>query len=174
MNFDLDLAVSVLSRTPATLDAWLRDQPEEWTHRNEGPDTWSPFDVVGHLVQGERADWIPRARILLEHGEAQPFKHFDREAMFRAARGKTINQVLDEFAEARARSLRDLAALELTSADLARTGRHPSLGTVTLEHLLSTWTVHDLGHVRQIARTMAKQWREAIGPWSAFLPVVNE
>jgi len=174
MSFDFRRAESVLSRTPAALDALLRDQPEEWTHGNEGPGTWSPFDVVGHLVQGERADWIPRARILLEHGESRPFTPFDRVAMFEASRGKTINQVLDEFAEARARSLRDLAELKLTPDDLARTGRHPSLGTVTLGHLLSTWVVHDLGHLRQIARTMAKQWRREIGPWSAFLPVVTE
>jgi len=174
MEFDLDLAVSVLSRTPATLDAFLRDQPEEWTHRNEGPDTWSPFDVVGHLIQGERADWIPRARILLEHGESRPFTPFDRVAMFQASRGKTINQLLDDLAEARAASLRDLAELKLKPADLELVGRHPALGTVTLRHLLATWVVHDLGHIRQITRTMAKQWREEIGPWKAFVPVVTE
>ncbi|HMB69252.1 MAG TPA: DinB family protein [bacterium] len=174
MKFTLARAVSVLSRTPASLDALLRDQPEEWIHCKEGPESWSPFDVVGHLAHGERTDWIPRVRMILDHGEAETFEPFDRFGMFAASRGKTVNELLDEFAEVRADSLRTLEDLRISPGDLRRTGRHPSFGPVTLEHLMAAWVVHDLGHVRQITRVMAKQLREAIGPWSQFLPVVTE
>jgi hypothetical protein len=173
MKFKLDRAVAVLSRTPATLDALLRDQPEDWTHCHEGPDTWSPFDVVGHLAHGERTDWIPRVRMILDHGEQHAFRPFDRIGMFESSRGKTINELLDELAEARADSLRTLEDMRISPGDLMRTGRHPSFGPVTMEQLLAAWVVHDLGHIRQVTRVMAKQLREAIGPWSRFLPVVT-
>jgi hypothetical protein len=174
MKFDLDLATAVLERKPAVLDALLRDQPREWTHRDEGPDTFSPFDVVGHLIHGERTDWIPRARIILEHGEARAFDPFDRFAMRTDLGDRTMNELLDTFAAERTRTLRELAGLGLTEADLARRGLHPRLGPVTLGQLLATWVIHDLGHLRQVTRVMAKQWRDEIGPWREYSPIVRE
>lgn len=172
--FALDEAVAILSRTPATLDALLRGLPDGWTSAHEGSDTWSPFDVLGHLVHGERTDWIPRARIILEHGEARAFETFDRFAQFRESEGKTLPQLLDEFGALRRESLRALAALHLTDAALDRRGRHPALGVVTLRQLLATWVAHDLDHVVQISRVMAKQYSDAVGPWRAYLRVISD
>ncbi len=172
MTFDLENAVAVLARTPGALDALLRGLPAPWTSGNEGPDTWSPFDVVGHLIHGEETDWIPRARIILDHGEARSFDPFDRFAMFEASRSKTLDALLDAFAVLRTRNL--LRSWNLQPADLARKGRHPELGTVTLRHLLATWVVHDLSHLRQAARTMAKQYAGEVGPWAAYLPVLAQ
>ena len=155
--FDLSEAVAVLSRTPATLDALLRDLPDGWTSANEGGGTWSPFDVVGHLIHGERTDWMPRAKIILEHGEARAFDTFDRFAQFAASEGRTLPSLLDEFASLRRDGLRELASLRLTEADLARRGRHPELGVVTLGQLLATWVAHDLDHVVQISRVLARR-----------------
>lgn len=173
MNYRVDDAVPVLQRTPATLRALLHHLPDTWTRATEGPGTWSPFDVVGHLIHGERTDWIPRVEHLLAHGDAVAFPPFDREAMFAASEGRSLAELLDEFAELRAASLRRLAALNLTDADLARDGRHPTFGVVTLGQLLSTWTAHDLGHLTQITRVMAKQYRDAVGPWREFLSVLQ-
>ncbi|MCI0706249.1 MAG: DinB family protein [Ignavibacteriae bacterium] len=174
MNFDLSQAEAVLSKTPATLDALLKDLPDEWTKNNEGLDTWSPYDVIGHLIHGEKTDWIPRAKMILEHGELRTFDTFDRFAMFTESKGKTLEQLLEEFGVLRTENLRILGALQLTPAQLERTGTHPTLGRVTLKQLLATWVAHDLDHVGQIVRTMAKQYSNEVGPWSAFLSILRE
>ena len=173
MNFDLSHTTAVLGRTPAVLDAWLRDLPDGWTRANEGDSTWSAYDVIGHLIHGERTDWIPRAKIILEQGEGRPFDRFDRLAQERESQGKSLPQLLDEFADARARSLSDLRAMNLHSEDLAKRGRHPVLGIVTLSNLLSTWALHDLTHLHQISRVMAHQYRDEVGPWTKFLGVLR-
>ena len=174
MEFELDRAKEILRRTPATLNALLSELPDDWVLPNEGPETWSPYDVVGHLIEGEETDWIPRARIILEQGEARPFDKFDRFAMFEKSKGKSLSELLARFEQLRGESLRELDALQLTPELLQKRGTHPALGAVTLSQLLSAWVVHDLGHIRQIVRVMAKQYRDAIGPWSAYLPIVNQ
>lgn len=171
--FAVGEAVAILERTPRTLDALLRGLSDGWLAANEGGDTWSPFAVVGHLVHGERTDWMPRIRIILEHGEARPFDAFDRFAQFRESAGKTVEDLLDEFAALRQANLRDLAALDLTDADLARQGRHPALGVVTLRHVLATWVAHDLDHVVQISRVLAHQYADDVGPWRAYLRIIS-
>ena len=171
--FDLQEGTAVLARTPATLDALLRDLPEGWIHAHEGGDTWSPFDVLGHLIHGETTDWLPRARIILEHGDSRAFDTFDRLAQFAESQGRTLPDLLDEFAARRRESLAGLAALALTPADLERRGRHPALGGVTLGQLLATWVAHDLDHVVQIARLLARQYTDAVGPWRAYLRVIS-
>lgn len=173
MEFQLEQAKEILGRTPAALNALLRGLPEPWVVSNEGPESWSPFDVLGHLIHGEEADWIPRARIILEEGEGRPFEPFDRFAMFEASRGKSLDELLDRFERLRGESLRGLEGLNLTPELLGRRGTHPELGVVTLGQLLSTWVVHDLGHVGQVVRVLAKQYGEAVGPWRAYLPVLS-
>ena len=173
MEFQLDEAEEILTRTPATLNSLLRDLPEAWTLRNEGSETWSPFDVVGHLIHGEQTDWIPRARIILEQGESGIFEPFDRFAMFEKFKGKSLSELLDRFESLRAQSLKVLKSMNLTPELLGKRGTHPELGVVTLSQLLSTWVVHDLGHVGQIARVMAKQYGEAVGVWKAYLPILS-
>ena len=165
-------AVEILKRTPKTLDNLVRGLPKQWLFATEGPDTWSPYDVVGHLIHGERTDWIPRARRILEHGEKQAFEPFDRTAMMRAKK-KPVGKLLTEFAKLRARNLRGLKALRLREKDLARTGMHPELGRVTLGQLIATWAVHDLTHLTQICRVLAKQYDVAVGPWKEYLGVLN-
>lgn len=169
----LPLTLTLLSRTPATLNALLRDLPQEWTHRNEGEGTWTAFDVVGHLIHGERTDWMPRAKRILEFGETRVFEPFDRLAQQRESQGKSMPQLLDEFARLRADNLRELKALNLQPKDLERRGKHPALGVVTLDELLATWAVHDMTHLHQISRLMAHQYREATGPWSKYLGVLQ-
>lgn len=173
MDFSFGAALPVLQRTPSVVRDLLAELPAAWTDAVEGPDTWSPFDVVGHLVQGERTDWMPRVEHLLQHGDAVPFPPFDREGMFTASRGKALGELLDTFAGLRTASLERLAALRLTDADLSRRGRHPEFGVVTLGQHLSTWVAHDLGHVSQIVRVMARQYTEAVGPWKAYLSILN-
>lgn len=173
MQFQLERAREVLARTPPTLDALLRSLPDAWVRTNEGAGTWSPFDVVGHLIHGERTDWIRRARIILEKGESRTFDPFDRLAQFEASKGKALADLLDEFASLRTANLASLGELALTPAAFARTGRHPDFGVVTMGQLLSTWVVHDLGHIAQIARTMSKQYAGEVGPWRAYLPVLT-
>jgi hypothetical protein len=173
MEHNLGYTVSLLTRTPATLNALLRDLPDTWTSRDEGEKTWSPFDVVGHLIHGERTDWIPRAKMILEIGEARAFEPFDRFAQFRESQGKSLNDLLDEFAGLRARNLDQLRVLNLQPDDFERRGRHPALGVVTLSELLATWAVHDLTHLHQISRVMAHQYRPAVGPWRDFLGVLK-
>lgn len=173
MDFALQDAIPVLRRTPAVLRALLWDVPEPWIRGAEGPETWSPFDVVGHLIHGERTDWITRTEILLKHGETRAFTPFDRFAQFEASRGKSFRELLDTFAELRAVNLSRLESLGLTSEDLDRRGRHPELGPCTLGELLATWVVHDLSHIAQIARVMGKQYTAAVGPWRAYLPMLE-
>ena len=174
MEFDLAHAIDVLQRTPATLNSLLRDLPEALLVQNEGPETWSPYDVIGHLIHGEETDWIPRARIIIEHGETRAFEPFDRVAMFDKSRGKSIAELLDTFAQLRAANVRELESMNLTSDLLDKRGLHPELGVVTLKQLLATWVVHDLGHIRQVVRVMSKQYREAVGPWKAYLSILEE
>ena len=174
MEFELAPAIEVLRRTPVTLNSLLRDLPEPWLNRNEGPETWNPYDVIGHLIHGEETDWIPRAKIILEHGEARAFEPFDRVAMFEESKRKPIAQLLDTFAQLRTENLRELQGLNLTDDLLNKRGRHPELGVVTLRQLLSTWVVHDLGHIRQVVRVMSKQYRDAVGPWRAYLSILEE
>jgi len=174
MDFELEHAKEILGRTPATLNAMLRDVSEAWLVGNEGAETWSPYDVVGHLIHGEETDWIPRARIILEHGEARAFEPFDRVGMFEKSKGKTIAELLDEFAKLRKQSLNELSAMNLTPELLEKRGSHPELGVVTMKLLLAAWVVHDLGHVRQIVRVMAKQYSDAVGPWRAYLSILDE
>jgi hypothetical protein len=173
MVFDLNEGIAVLERTPATFRALLAGLPDPWTTCNEGPDTFSPFDNLGHLIHGERADWIPRARIILAQAAQRTFEPYDRFAQNRESAGKTLAQLLDEFAELRAQSLGTLRSWNLTERELALEGEHPALGPVTLRQLLSTWVVHDLGHLAQTSRVMAKRYREEIGPWREYLPIVN-
>ena len=173
MEHNLSDTVSLLARTPAAFDALLRDLPEAWTSRNEGQDTWSPFDIVGHLIHGERTDWMPRAKLILQFGETRTFESFDRLGHQRESKGKSLAQLLDEFARLRSQNLDELRALNLRHKDLARRGRHPALGVVTLSELLATWAAHDLTHLHQIARVMAHQYRQAVGPWSAYLGVLH-
>jgi hypothetical protein len=172
-EFKLDETIAVLTRTPATLDALLRGLPESWVRSNEGKDTWSAFDIVGHLIVGERNDWMPRVRVILENGEARPFDPFDRFAQSRESQNKSLEQLLDEFVRLRRENLAALKALNLQPEDMNRRGRHPALGVVTLQQLLATWAVHDLTHVHQLSRVMAHQYRDAVGPWSAYLGVLK-
>jgi hypothetical protein len=172
-EFNLSEAVALLTRTPAALNALLRGLPDVWIHRNEGIDSWSAFDIVGHLIVADRTDWMPRVRTILEHGETRPFDPFNRFAQMRESEGKSLEQLLDNFTRARSESLAALQALNLKSGDLARRGKHPALGSVTLSELLATWAVHDLTHLHQLSRVMAYQYREAVGPWSAFLGVLK-
>ena len=162
-----------MSRTPGSLNALVRDLPEAWTFRNEGEKTWSVFDVVGHLIHGERTDWIPRAKIILRSGEEEAFPPFDRWAQERASQGKTLPELLDEFARLRAEGLRELRGMNLQAADLERKGRHPALGVVTMSQLLATWAAHDLTHLHQISRIMAYQYRDVVGPWKEYLGVMH-
>ena len=173
MEFQLEQAVAVLRRTPDALNTMLRDLPEVWTHQNEGGESWSPFDVVGHLIHAEETDWIPRARIILEAGETRTFDVFNRFAQFEESKGKSLNELLDEFARLRAESLVTLAGWQLTPQDLRKTGRHPEFGAVLLGQLLATWTVHDLNHLAQINRVMCRQYTQAVGPWQAYLPILH-
>jgi hypothetical protein len=173
MDHDLENTLALLARTPGALDALLRDLPEMWTEPNEGEDTWNVREVVAHLIHGEKEDWIPRARMILEFGETRSFVPFDREGHARDGREMSLAQMLDEFAQARAAGLKELRAMKLTAEDLKRRGLHPSLGTVTLSQLLATWAAHDLTHLHQITRILAFQYREAVGPWSRYLGVLH-
>lgn len=175
-NVTIPAALELLERTPAALDAWLRAASDAWLDaRTEGPESFSPRDVLGHLIDGERSDWMVRARIILDDGESRAFDPFDRLAFKRASAGKSIGELLDEFARLRAENLAALRAMAVTPADLVRRGRHPdaSFGPVTLGQLLATWVVHDLSHIAQIARVMGKRYAEAVGSWKAYLPMLT-
>ena len=173
MDFNLDDGVAVLERTPLVLRAMLDELPPAWIKATEGPDTWSPYVVVGHLIHGERADWIPRAQLILAQGENRTFTPFDRMAQFRESDGKSLGELLDEFEALREENVQALLDWELTDEDLSLEGQHPAFGAVTLRQLLATWVAHDLGHLAQITRVMAKQYRDAVGPWEAYLPVLH-
>jgi hypothetical protein len=174
VNFDLREGAAILERTPGVLRVLLAGLPDSWTRPNEGAKTWSAFDVVGHLIDGEETDWIPRARLILSRGENRRFQPFDRFAHLAAKEDQTLSDRLDRFAVLRRRNLDELAAMRIGPAELRLTGDHPDFGTVTLDQLLATWVAHDLGHLAQVARVMAKQYREAVGPWIAFLPVLTD
>ncbi|HEV7366507.1 MAG TPA: DinB family protein [Gemmatimonadales bacterium] len=173
VNFSFDDALPVLRSTPSVLRAWLKDLPDSWIRANEGTETWSPFDIVGHLIHGERTDWMDRLDTILAHGDSRPFTPFDRFAQFEASRGKSLLQLLDTFAELRAANIARLESLGLGREDFARRGRHPELGPVNLGQLLATWVVHDLNHLGQIARVMGRQYTEAVGPWVEYLPMLG-
>jgi uncharacterized damage-inducible protein DinB len=173
VKFSLDDALPLLRRTPSILRVWLLDLPDSWTRTNEGPETWSPFDIVGHLIHGERTDWMERVELILAHGDSRPFIPFDRFAQFKASRGKSLAELLDTFAELRDSNLTRLQSLRLKPEDFARPGRHPELGPVTLGQLLATWVAHDLNHLGQIARVMGRQYTDAVGPWVEYLPLLT-
>ena len=174
MRLDLEQAVAVLSRTPEVLRQQLAGLSEGWTAGNEGAETWSPFDIVGHLIHGERTDWIPRARIILEQGPARPFVPFDRFAQLRDSRGKTLPELLDTFAALRRENLATLRGWNLGPPDFEKPGTHPELGPVNLGQLIATWVVHDLDHLVQVSRVMAKQYAQEVGPWRAYLSVLGD
>ncbi len=173
MKYNPEEAFAVLERTPGVLRSLLSGLPDNWTMPNEGPDTFSPFDVLGHLIHGEKTDWVPRAKIILEKGTATPFTPYDRFAQFEESRGKSPGQLLDEFASLRKENLDWLRSQSLDDSALDRKGMHPALGEVTLRNLLATWVVHDLTHIAQIGRVMAKQYREEIGPWTEFFRILQ-
>jgi DinB superfamily len=173
MQTHLPQTISLLARTPVTLNALLRDLPDSWTFSNEGEGTWTAFDIVGHLIHAEHTDWIPRATMILRSGESETFKPFNRMGQEENSRGKLLPQLLDEFAAVRSDSLSQLRALNLRPQDLQRRGLHPAFGPVTLGQLLATWAVHDLTHLHQLSRLMAHQYREAVGPWSVYLGVLQ-
>lgn len=174
MEFSLTGALAILERTPLALETLLRDLPRPWVQGNEGPETWSPYDVIGHLIHGERTDWIARARIILEQGESRPFDKFDRFAQFRESQGRSLEELLATFRVERTKSLETLRGWKLGPEELKKTGTHPALGRVTLEQLLATWVAHDLDHIGQIARVMAKQYDREVGPWKAFLRILTD
>ncbi len=174
MDFEMDAALPVLRRTPAVLRALLLDLPDAWIRGTEGPGTWSPFDVVGHLIHADRTNWMTRVEHLLRHGDSTPFPPFDREGMFAASKGLSVDGLLDTFARLRPESLERLAELNLTEVDLERPGRHPDFGRVTLRQLLATWVAHDLDHLAQVVRVLARQYSTAVGPWQAYLSVLRE
>jgi hypothetical protein len=173
MDFDLTTGMAVLERTPPTMRAMLAGLPPTWIDATEGPETWSPYVIMGHLLHGERSDWISRAQLILAQGAERRFTPYDRFAQFRESQGKSLADLLDEFARVRSENLATLAGWGLTDAHLALEGEHPEFGLVSLRQLLATWVAHDLGHVAQTARVMAKQYREAVGPWRAYLPVMD-
>jgi hypothetical protein len=169
----LEECLAVLTRTPATLDAMLRGLPEQWTATTEGPRTWSPYTVIGHLIHGEKTDWMPRVMVILEHDADRSFEPFDREAQFRDSQGKPISGLLDEFTKRRRDNLVRLRTLDLQPAQLELVGTHPALGRVTLRQLVATWTAHDLAHILQVSRVMAKRYKEEVGPWAEYLSVMR-
>jgi hypothetical protein len=173
MTYDTEHVIDILSRTPAAIRALLDGVSDEWVHGNLGEGTFSPYDVLGHLIHGERSDWIPRARIILEEGEGRPFPPFDRYAQFTESAGKSLADLLDIFAELRETNIAILRGMPLTEENLSKRGTHPDFGSVTLRELLSTWAVHDLNHIMQIVRTMARQYEGNVGPWRQYLSILQ-
>lgn len=173
MLYSLEKSYEILARTPAVLNALLAGVSEEWVMNNEGPETFSPYDIAGHLVHGEKTDWVVRIKRILEFGNSRTFDLFDRFAQYKDSKGKTLQQLLDEFEQLRGENIRWLKSLNLSATDLDKTGMHPVLGEVTMRHLLATWVVHDLTHIAQITRVMAKQYKEEMGPWTDFFRILN-
>lgn len=173
MKFSLDKSYEILERTPSVLRTLLTGLSDDWIMNNEGPETFSPYDVIGHLIHGEKTDWRDRTIMILEHGTAKSFVPFDRFAQFEASKGKSLTTLLDEFEKIRATNLAWLKSLNLTEEDFDKMGSHPSLGQVTLHQLLSTWVIHDLTHIAQVTRVMAKQYKDEIGPWLEFFRIMN-
>ncbi|HMB64905.1 MAG TPA: DinB family protein [Eudoraea sp.] len=173
MNFELNKALLILERTPSVFRSLLQDLPPGWIHENEGEHTWSPFDVIGHLIHGEKTDWMVRTAIILGNDPGKTFEPFDRFAQFENSRGKGLEALLTEFDTLRQENLRRLRSLQLSGEDLQREGMHPELGPVTLSQLLAAWVVHDLGHIAQVSRVMAKQYKSEVGPWTQYLTILN-
>jgi hypothetical protein len=173
MEFEIESAISVLASTPQTVRAMLSSLPHHWTGAGDRSEAWTPFDIVGHLIHGEETDWIPRAQIILEQGQNRTFEPFDRFAQFEHSKGKSLADLIDEFERLRTRSLETLRSWNLNDAQLDLKGTHPELGDVTLRHLLSTWVVHDLNHVRQISTSMAVKYETAVGPWKEYLSILK-
>jgi hypothetical protein len=174
MNFSLDKSIEILDRTPSVIITLTKDLSSEWTDNNEGGDTWNVFDVIGHLIHGDRTDWIPRTEIILSDSDKKTFEPFDRFAQFETSKGKTLPELLEEFKKIRTSSIDKLKKLQINEGDLGKTGIHPTFGQVTLSQLLSTWVVHDLDHISQISRIMAKQYKELTGPWIEFLKILRQ
>ena len=173
MEFKLDKAIEILERTPGAIEALLKGLSQEWIMNNEGDHTWSPYDIVGHLIHGEKTDWIVRMEIIISDNEDKTFQPFDRFAQFEQSKGKTLQQLIDEFKELRKQNIAVLISKNFNESDLNKTGIHPAFGVVTLRQLLATWVVHDLSHIAQIARVMAKQYKTEAGPWQAYLPILS-
>ncbi len=173
MNYNLDEAIAVLERTPAVFRSMLSNLPSVWTHQNEGGESWSPYDVVGHLVHGERTDWMPRLEIVLSGGPTKTFEPYDRFAQFTMNQGKSLEVLLNEFEVLRKENLQTLRSKNLTESDLLKKANHPELGPVELRQMLSAWVVHDLGHIAQVSRVMAKQYKDEVGPWPKYLTILN-
>ncbi len=173
MAFDLQNTIDILKRTPFVMDALLRRLDQSWTTADEGPDTWSPIVIIGHLIHGEETDWIPRAQIILEHGTGRPFDPYDRFAQFKRFGDWPMERLLDRFADLRESNLQILAGWELSETQLSLPGQHPALGAVTLRQLLATWAAHDLGHIAQVVRAMAKYYKQDVGPWVEYLSIMN-
>jgi hypothetical protein len=174
MTFNLEETLELLSRTPAVLNALLSGLADNWIKHNEGGETWNPYDVVGHLIVAERTNWLPRTKMILHEGESCSFEPFNRVAMFETSQGKALEELLEEFSRLREQNLQTLRAFNLTEDDFEKIGHHPDLGKVTLRQLLATWVVHDLSHLRQIVRTMAKQYETEVGPWKTYLSIFSE
>jgi hypothetical protein len=173
MKYDANKAVEILGRTPVVLTTLLGDLHEDWIMNNEGPETFSPFDVVGHMLHGEKTDWCSRISMILEHGLDKTFISWDRFAMYEESKGKTMKELLVAFADIRKKNVEWFMDLQLTEEDLDKKGMHPKLGEVTLRQLLSTWVIHDLSHIAQITRVMAKQYRNEMGPWREFFRIME-
>ncbi|MGK2862307.1 MAG: DinB family protein [Chitinophagaceae bacterium] len=173
MEFNLAKSIEILERSPKVFNSLLQNLPEHWTKSNEGPDTFSPYDVIGHLIHGEKTDWRPRTMLILKNDIPEPFIPYDRFAQFENSKGKSLQVLLDEFEKLRAENMTWLKSLKITDNDLEKKGIHPSLGPVTLKQLLSTWVVHDLTHIAQVTRVMAKQYKEETGPWAEYFRILN-
>lgn len=173
MKFKLENAIELLERTPAVLKELLSGLSEDWIHQNEGGDSWSPYVVVGHLVHGERTDWIPRTFIIMNDSDQKTFHPYDRFAQFEESKGKTLDELLEEFESLRKANLEQLKGFGLMESDLNREGIHPSLGPVSLSNLLSAWVVHDQGHIAQISRVLAKQYKDEVGPWTKYMTILK-
>lgn len=173
MNYNTDKSIEILERTPVVLKTLLCNLHEDWIINNEGPETFSPYDVIGHLIYGEKTDWVVRAKIILESGLSKPFTPWDRFAQFEESKGKNLQQLLDEFEKQRRENITWLKSIHLTEENLDKKGMHPALGEVTLRNLLTTWVAHDLTHIAQITRVMAKQYKEEMGPWPEFFRILN-
>lgn len=174
MEFSLNKSVEILKTTPNILTTYLGSLSDEWLHNNEGENTWSPYDVVQHLIVGEKTDWLVRIKIILSAAEDRTFEPFDRFAHLEDGSAKSITELLKEFQTLRENNLRELKSFNLTENDFSKTGIHPELGTVTLKQLLATWAVHDLGHIAQIARVMTKQYKTEVGPWTEYLGILKK
>ncbi len=174
MIFEINKAIEILKRTPLTIERLLDGISEEWLLNNEGEDTWSPYEIVGHLIHGEKTDWIPRTKIILSNLENKTFKPFDRFAQKKESQSKSISELLEEFKKLRTDNVEELRSLNINDTDLSKKGIHPELGEAKLKELLSTWVVHDLGHISQIARVMAKQFKDEVGVWKEYLGVLKE